>query len=260
MKDQCGKGIGEIPKIIVFEGKKRLVDFAVRLWSEVCIEASHRDGLVNTALSGGHTPIDFYRALAARKKAIEWEKVHIFLVDERFVLPAAADSNYHMIRETLLDNVPIPEGNVHPVRTVGVNPDEAAFRYEEELKRHFKLKEGQFPRFDLIVLGLGEDGHTASLFPGSPGLLEADRWAVAVKPDRAPHDRITLTLPVVNNGRCVAFLVTGSEKAEALKGAAEKKDPELPAAHVNPAEGSLFFLADRDAAGLLSKDIYVTSE
>ena len=252
--------MGVIRKIIVFEGKKALADFAVRIWSEVYIESSRRGGLMNAALSGGHTPIDFYRALADRKEAIHWEKVHIFLVDERFVPRADADSNYHMIHETLLNSIPIPENNVHPVRMVGLNTDEAALRYEEDLKSHFNLKQGTFPRFDLIVLGLGEDGHTASLFPGSPRLVEADRWVVAVKPDRALHDRITLTLPVINSGRCVTFLVTGAEKAGALTGAAEKKDPDLPAARVNPTEGSLFFLAGREAAGLLSKDIYVTSE
>jgi 6-phosphogluconolactonase len=252
--------MGGASKIIVFDGKKALADFAVRLWSEVHLESFRRGGLMNAAFSGGHTPVDFYRALAGRREAIQWEKVHIFLVDERFVPPADADSNYHMIRETLVDSVPIPENNIHPVRTTGLSPDEAALRYEEGLKSHFNLKQGDFPRFDLIVLGLGEDGHTASLFPGNPRLFETDRWVVAVKPDRAPHDRITLTLQVINNGRCVTFLVTGAEKAKALKGTAEKKDPEFPAARVNPAEGSLFFLADREAAGLLSRDVYMASE
>jgi 6-phosphogluconolactonase len=252
--------MGEIRKIIVFDGKRALADFAARLWSEAYIESSRRGGFMNVALSGGHTPIDFFRALAERKESIRWEKVHIFLVDERFVSPGDEDSNYHMIRKTLLDNIPIPENNVHPVRTVGLSPEEAAFTYEQDLKRHFNVQQGKFPRFDLVVLGLGEDGHTASLFPGSPGLFEADRWAVAVKPDRAPHDRITLTLPVINNGRFVTFLVTGAAKANALKRAAGRKEPQLPAARVYPAKGSLFFLADREAAGLLSKDVYVTSE
>lgn len=252
--------MGVICKIIVFDEGRSLAEFAARLWLEVYIESSRRSGFMNVALSGGHTPIEFFRALAGRKESIQWEKVHIFLVDERFVLPTDEDSNYHMIRETLISHVRIPEENVHPVRTVGLNPNEGAAEYERSLRRHFGLKPGEFPCFDLIVLGLGEDGHTASLFRGSPMSLETDRWAAAVKPARAPHDRITLTLPVINAARCVIFLVTGAQKAEALKRTVENKDPELPAARVKPVEGSLFFLADKEAAGLLSKDIYVTAE
>ena len=249
-------GIG---KIVVFDEKKDLTGFAVRLWREAFRESMGRNAPMTAALSGGHTPVDLLRTLAQLREGYQWEKIHLFLVDERFVPPADEDSNYRMVRETLLDNVPIPEQNIHPVKTVGMSPEEAAFEYERELKRHFAVKQGEFPCFDLILLGLGEDGHTASLFPGNPAAAERERWVVAVKPERARHERITLTLPVLNRARCVVFLVAGAGKAKALKGTVEKKDPGLPAARVSPAEGSLLFLVDREAAGLLSEDSYVTS-
>jgi 6-phosphogluconolactonase len=252
--------MGVIRKIIVFDEAKSLAEFAAKLWCEVYIESSSRSGLMSAAISGGHTPADFYKALAGRKESIQWEKVHIFLVDERFVLPTDEDSNYRMIRETLVGNVPIPDENVHPVSIAGLNPNEAAAEYEKSLKRHFDSKPGELPRFDLMALGLGEDGHTASLFPGNPMSLETKQWAIAVKPEKAPHDRITLTLPVINAARCVVILVTGTQKAEVLKRIVEDKDPEFPAARVKPVGGSLFFLADREAAGLLSKGVYVKAE
>jgi len=248
-----------IRKIIVFDEKAALADFAVKLWREAFAESTGRSAPMTAALSGGHTPVDFYRALAAAGESIQWEKVHIFLVDERFVPPTDEDSNYHMIRETLLNHVPIPEANVHPVKTLGLTPDEAASEYEKDLRRHFVHEREGYPRFDLVVLGLGADGHTASLFPGDPMIAEPERWVAAVKPDPAPHERITLTLPVLNRSRCALFLVTGAEKAKALKAVAVNGDPVFPAARVNPPEGTLLFLADREAAALLSKDSYSIS-
>jgi len=246
-------------RIIVFDDKEALADFAVGSWHEAFSDSTGRSAPMTAALSGGHTPVDFYRTLAAAGQSIQWEKVHIFLVDERFVPPTDEDSNYHMIRETLLDHVPIPGANVHPVKTLGLTPEEAASEYERDLRRHFAREREGFPRFDLVVLGLGADGHTASLFPGDPIIAESKRWAVAVKPERTPHERITLSLPVLNRGRRVLFLVTGAEKAKALKGVVEGNDPAFPAARVNPPEGSLLFLANREAAGLLPKDSYVIS-
>ena len=255
------KSMAAIRKVIVFDTKEELVEFARKLWFEIFAASIAEKGLMTAALSGGHTPVDFYEALAGSADYIEWEKVHIFLVDERFVPPTDEDSNYAMIRRTLGDNVPLPAGNLHPVRTVGITPDQAADAYEQEIIRNFNLKKGELPRFDLIMLGLGEDGHTASLFPGNPGFLETVRYVQAVKPGRgASHDRITLTLPVIDNARCAVFLVSGEGKAEALKRTVEEKDPELPAAHVSPQEGTLLFLVEMKAASLLSKETYATAE
>ena len=238
-------------RVLLFDREGPLVDFAISVWRNAYDEAMTERGRMNVALSGGRTPAGLYGALARAADTGNWRNIHIFLVDERFVPPTDKGSNYRMIRERMLSLVPVPDGNVHPVLTNGLSPDEAAKAYESELNTHFGLRPGELPRFDLITLGLGEDGHTASLFPGSPAAGEG-RLVIPVTPADAPHDRITLTLPVINNGRCILFLVLGKGKAGVLKAVLEERDPDLPSSGVKPAEGRLFFLADREAGGLLS--------
>jgi 6-phosphogluconolactonase len=244
--------------LIVFEEKKSLVEFSVRLWREIYDESVTARGCMAVALSGGRTPEDFYRTLGRETADMGWKNIHIFLVDERFVPPGDRDSNCRMIRETVLDAVPIPEENIHPVRTSVAGPDEAAMEYEKDLKRQFGLKGDGFPRFDLMMLGLGEDGHTASLFPNTAALGEKSRLATVVTPLSAPHDRITLTFPVINSSRNIAFLIQGSGKAWSLKEILEKGNPDLPASRIKPVEGRLFFLADREAASLLRENMCVS--
>jgi 6-phosphogluconolactonase len=203
------------------------------------------------ALSGGTTPQRFYRLLAEEpyRSRIPWRNVHVFLVDERHVPHDHPDSNYRMIREAMLDHVPIPASNIHPMPTED-SPDDCATRYESELNEFFG---NATPQFDVMILGMGPDGHTASLFPGRELATNMLVSAVYDSP-KPPPTRLTLTLPVINQSRSVMFLATGTDKADALsKIFLEGTQSGLPAAMVRPTEGTLLWLADhaavRDIAG-----------
>lgn len=154
-----------VRNVIVFDEKAELMAFVIRIWRKLAGEAMAERGFMTVALSGGKTPVDLYRAIGEKGKDLPWKKIDIFLADERFVPHTDDESNFGMIRKTLLEAVPIPKENIHAVETQISGADEAARRYEEELVKFFELKPRHFPRFDLIMLGLGEDGHVASLFP-----------------------------------------------------------------------------------------------
>lgn len=208
-------------------------------------------GRFAVALSGGSTPRALYALLATPefKRQAPWSEVHLFWGDERCVPPDHADSNYRMAREFLLANIEIPGRNVH--RLAGEKePAAAAAEYEGELKNFFRLAPGAFPRFDLILLGLGEDGHTASLFPGTDALKEAQHLVVANYVAKLNTHRLTVTFPVLNHGAAVIFLVAGAIKAPVVKeilndgGAAAR----FPAARVQASDGRLVWLLTEDAA------------
>lgn len=243
-------------RILVFSDGQSLVDWLIKEWHEIAHDALQRKGYFVVALSGGKTPENFYRGLAEHKGMVPWDKTHIFLVDERFVPDTADDSNYRMIRDGLLGGIPVPAKNVHAISTACPGPTVSAKKYEEDLAGFFALSSGELPEFDLIMLGIGKDGHTASLFPGSAALSETGRLATAVLLDQGKHDRITLTLPVINNARNIIFLATGKEKAEAVRDVIGKRDPRLPASLIMPDRGKLFVLADSGAAMLLSEREY----
>jgi 6-phosphogluconolactonase len=175
--------------------------------------------------------------------------VHVFFGDERQVDPEHPDSNCRMATETLLARVPIPPGQVHRIRGENPDADRAAEEYEEILTTDFRLGAGDRPRFDLVLLGMGADGHTASIFPGSAAARVTDRLAVGVRVARPGHDRVTLTLPVFIAAAAALFMVTGAEKASALALVAAGHD--LPAGRVRPADGALLWLVDRAAAASL---------
>jgi 6-phosphogluconolactonase len=201
-------------------------------------------------LAGGSTPKATYGILARDyAERIDWSRVHVFFGDERNVPPDHEDANYRMAREALLDHVPI--GGVHRMRGE-LPPDEAAAAYEVELREFFGAE--KLPRFDLILLGIGGDGHTASLFPETPALEVHDRWVVANPVPKLDTTRITLTVPVINAARSVVFLAAGKDKAEALKEILEgDADPrEYPAKLVQPPVGPEWML-DRAAAGSLGE-------
>jgi 6-phosphogluconolactonase len=204
------------------------------------------------ALAGGSTPRQLYARLAAAQ--IDWESVHIFWGDERCVPPGHPDSNFRMAEETLLGVISIPAGNIH--RIPGEFPaEEAAQKYEAELRIFFG---GVTPRFDLVLLGLGGDGHTASLFPGNPAVRERTRWVVGVRHDTPPEplvDRITLTLPVLNAAANVLFLVSGAGKADRLAQVLHGPfQPELlPSQGMRPVDGILRWLVDQAAAAKLTQ-------
>jgi 6-phosphogluconolactonase len=213
-------------------------------------EALATQGPFAVALSGGSTPRLLYRCLAepARLGAFPWHRTHLFWGDERFVPPSDERSNYRMTKEALLSRVPIPAGNIHAVPTEGVSPDEAAAAYARSLESFYGSKQldPSRPLFDVVLLGLGTDGHTASLFPGSPALEERSAWVAAVTGPSA-DPRLTLTFPVLNSARHAAFLVAGEEK-RAMLSRLRDGDARLPAAHVRPV-GTLHIFSDVAAAG-----------
>lgn len=218
-------------------------------------DAVAQRGRFTIALSGGSTPKSLFNLLATNAKStLPWDSMFFFWGDERHVLPTDPESNYRMANEAMLSKVPVPAGNVFRIPTENPNADAAAAAYEETLRKFFAVGPKGVPRFDLILLGLGPDGHTASLFPGTTALQEKTRLVLANWVEKLKTSRITLTLPVLNAARCVAFLVSGTDKAPALHEILEGTSPgELyPAKLVSPSDGKLFWLVDRAAASQLS--------
>jgi 6-phosphogluconolactonase len=218
-------------------------------------DAVKQQGRFTIALSGGSTPKSLFNLLATNARtSLPWDRMFFFWGDERHVPPTDPDSNYRMADEAMLSKIPVPAGNVF--RFAAENPDAAAVAdaYEHTLRKFFALEAGQVPRFDLVLLGMGPDGHTASLFPGTPALQEKSRIVVANWVDKLKTSRLSLTLPVLNAARCVMFLVSGTDKAPALKAVLEADAPgeQYPAKLVRPTDGRLIWLVDRAAASELS--------
>ena len=234
-------------KILVFENPFTLTNFLIRKWSSIGHASVARHGHFNVALTGGKTPIEFYCKLSNFDDSALWPQTHIFLTDERFVGFDHADSNFRMIKDLVTNYVSIPEGNIHPIVTYCEHAKIAASQYSKELRRFFHLEKDQFPRFDLITLGVGVDGHIASLFSDDIGLFEEQELAVATSSVKHPHARVSLTLPVINNARNVFVMAVGESKAFALKHVLEGPS-HLPAAKLNCQQGELIYLIDRDAA------------
>src|SRR6185295_5311122 len=215
-------------------------------------ETLRESGRFTWALSGGSTPRALYRLLASEpyRERLPWRAIHFFWGDERHVPPDHAESNFRMAREAMLDAVPVPAENIH--RIAGEEPDtvRAAKLYEDELRSFFALAPGEWPRFDLVLLGLGKDGHTASLFPGSAAVRERERLVVAPWVEAQRAFRITLTPPVLSHARRTLFLISGAEKATALQAvlAGEREPDRYPAQAV---KGNRLWLVDREAARLL---------
>jgi 6-phosphogluconolactonase len=213
-------------------------------------EAVAARGRCTLALAGGNTPRRTYELLTEPplRDAVPWDALHLFWSDERCVPPDHPDSNYRMAREALIDRAPIPAANVHRVRTEEGSAAAVAAYYERELRTFFALEVEDVPRFDLILLGMGPDGHTASLFPGSPALDETRRLVVPNSIDYMPHERVTFTFPVLNAARMIAFLITGRDKAESVARALNG-DPAVPAGRIRLADGEVRWYLDRAAAG-----------
>jgi 6-phosphogluconolactonase len=234
-------------KLRVEHDVERLALAVARAFVEAAKVAVRERGRFTVALSGGHTPVPLYRALAAAPPGdISWADVHLFWSDERFVSPDAAESNYRMARETLLSGVSIPAENVHRPETELDDPGESARRYEDDIRAFFGSSP---PRLDWILLGLGEDGHVASLFPGSSALEERQRIVLAVRDaPKPPATRLTMTLPLIDAGREIHFLVSGRDKQEILYRVLGASDGPLPAQRVHPTEGIVHWWVDRLAA------------
>lgn len=245
-----------LPGVLVCPEAESVARAAARMFVEWSWQAMARQEAFRVALSGGSTPRAMYQALASEtfRQQVDWGRVHLFWGDERCVPPDDPESNYGVARRELLIRVPIPPPNVHRMEAEREELGAVALAYEELLRNELDLDERSLPSFDLIFLGLGLDGHTASLFPGAQGLRTTSRW---VSTPLAPHQgtrRMTLTLPVLNAARRVLFLVEGPEKAAILRTVLEEEvEPPLPAQLVTPVNGQRWFLVDRAAAALLAR-------
>jgi 6-phosphogluconolactonase len=218
-------------------------------------QAIGRAGRFTVALSGGSTPRRLFETLAsdAFRTQVLWSNVEFFWGDERCVPPYHPDSNYHMAQEALLSKVPVDEELVHRIPGELENVEKAAAQYEATLRDSFELGSGQFPRFDMTLLGLGDDGHTASLFPGTAAIHETEKLVVGHYVEKLGVNRLTMTPPTLNGAYETFFLVTGAGKAETLKNVLEGVyQPDVyPAQVIQPARGRLVWLVDRDASRLL---------
>jgi 6-phosphogluconolactonase len=218
------------------------------------------DGPFTLALSGGSTPRMLHERLSHEPtvtRRVPWNKFHFFWGDERHVPPEDPQSNFRMARETLFDSAPVPAPNIHRVPAEETDAVVAAEKYERELKSFFNLKAGQWPRLDCVLLGIGADGHTASLFPATKALKEKRRLVVANWVPKFQRHRITMTVPILNQAAQVIFLVSGRQKAAILKEILEGdyRPDLLPAQLVRPVDGKLLWLVDEAAAGGLSDAI-----
>ncbi|MGH2515499.1 MAG: 6-phosphogluconolactonase, partial [Ktedonobacterales bacterium] len=215
--------------------------------------ATRESARFTVALSGGSTPKAFHNLLAAPpyRDAVDWSRVHFYWGDDRTVAPDDPDSNFRMARETLLDKLPIAEAQIHRIHTE-LGATAAAALYADELRLDFHLVPGQLPRLDVLYLGMGPDGHTASLFPHTAALHITDRLVTANDVPQLSTTRITLTAPVLNNAATVAFLVVGADKASALTHVLEgPPDPDTyPSQRIAPTDGDLFWLVDTAAVNL----------
>ncbi|MDQ7029393.1 MAG: 6-phosphogluconolactonase [Ardenticatenia bacterium] len=238
----------------VYDSPKAFVRAAAELFVDRAERAIRERGRFSVALAGGSTPRPLYEMLATPpwSGAVDWGRVHFFWGDERPVPPDHPASNYRMVAETLLAELPINAEHVHRVEAERP-PEEAALAYELDLRRHFGLAVGEWPRFDLILLGLGGDGHTASLFPHTEVLWEHRRLVAAPFISKLGTHRITMTVPTINHARVILFLVMGQAKAEAVARACRGHyaPDECPAQLIHPRDGELHWVVDKEAAGAL---------
>jgi len=246
------------PDVQVFPSPEEVALAAARLFVDYAWQSIARDGQFMVALSGGNTPSLMFKFLASDpfRAQVDWAKVHVFWGDERAVPPSSPESNYGTARREFLIQVPIPEGNVHRMEAERASIGRAAHEYEEILRKHLEMDDRGFPRFHLIFLGMGNDGHTASLFPGPRITRQTSRWVSTPTVTKLNLRRMTLTLPVLDAAMRVVFLVVGSEKAQMLREVLEEKhDPPYPAQLVQPRHNGLkVFLVDKAAAALLAPE------
>ena len=241
------------PEILIFPQAVQLNKVLTQSWFEIARRSIQARGRFTVALCGGTTPKAFYRYIAKQGNNPLWQHSHVFVTDERFVGMSHQENNGKMIRESLLKNAKIPRDNIHFVNTDMETVQSSARGYESELKRFFRFKNGSLPKFDLILLGIGEDGHTASLFPSVPMARRALKRCIVYCLNPAKTQwRISLSLPAINRARNVFFLVTGTKKASVIKKVFCDKHCRLPAALVDPKRGQVKVFLDVPAAYLLN--------
>ncbi len=218
-------------------------------------EAVAARGKFSIALSGGSTPKNLFNLLATNARTtLPWDRMYFFWGDERHVGPTDPDSNYRMADEAMLSKIPVASGNIFRIEAENPDATAVADSYEKTLRKFFQLDPDGIPQFDLILLGMGPDGHTASLFPGTDGLKEKSRLVIANWVEKLKTHRLSFTLPVLNAARCVVFVVSGTDKATVLKTVLEDDAPgeQYPAKLVHPTNGELIWFVDRAAASALS--------
>ncbi|MDP8213338.1 MAG: 6-phosphogluconolactonase [Candidatus Zapsychrus exili] len=238
--------LGINKKILVFEDTYTLTNHLIQKFFDVANQSIEKYGKFFVALTGGSTVVEFYSKLSGIKDFSVWKNTHIFLTDERFVSKNSKDSNLKLIKDNLLDFVNIPPQNVHPINTEEENAFLAAQTYEEEL-RHVLPIVNELPKINFILLGLGSDGHIASLFPTVEGIDNQEVAVIATYPEYLKTDRVSLTMSVINNADCVVFFIKGAHKARMVKKILEEKQ-DLPATRVSPVDGELLFLLDKQSA------------
>lgn len=251
--------------INIYQDKEKLAEKLAEYFVELAEKSIQDHGKFTVALSGGSTPKALYSLLATDEYAqkISWDKVYMFWGDERCVSHESKDSNYRMVNEALISKVPIPKENVFATQGQDRNPEESAKQYEQTIKDFFANHSRKYPVFDLVLLGLGPEGHTASMFPGSLALTEPEKIFMAVYVEKLSANRLTLTLKAINAAKNICFIVAGEDKAEILsailtKTSANDKD-KLPAACIHPNAGHLNWFIDRQASLKLGLDILHTT-
>ena len=244
-------------EIRILADANNIAQTAAAEFLEAARESVREKGSFSVALAGGSTPKALYGLLAGNpllQAKVPWGKIQFFFGDERHVPPDNAESNFRMANEAMLAKAPMDPKQVHRIKAERRNAAEAAMQYEDDLRASFGLTADQLPRFDLVLLGMGPEGHTASLFPGTKALKEERRLVVSNWVGKLYTDRITLTPPVLNNAARVIFMVHGEEKAPALKAVLEGpyEPDQLPAQIIKPKDGKVLWLVDPASAGMLA--------
>ena len=248
-------------EVMVKDDPKLLAEAGADIFTRAAQAAVKERGVFAVAVSGGSTPRPMHRMLAEEPYRSEtpWQKTSFFWADERCVAVTDEASNYGAAKADLIGKVPLPMRQIHPM-PVEIAPEDGALEYERVINDFFRVGEGHVPSFDLIFLGIGEDGHTASLFPGQKVLREKKRWVVAVKGGHPNVDRLTMTFSLLNQARQIVLLVSGKRKAAVLETLFEDKEGRLPAGMIRPFDGNLIWLVDRDAAAGLPKEFIYGKE
>ena len=250
-------------ELIICDNYHQLAEQVVKRILDLSRTTIKNRGVFSIALSGGSTPKGLYFRMASPdyRNQFKWNQIHFFWGDERWVPIDDIRSNYRMAAEALLTKCDIPPENIHPIKTKEVTPEVSAGLYEQDLVSHFKLRKSELPRFDLILLGVGQDGHIASLFPGNKALTEKKKFVVSTSVEDVEEPRVTLALPVINQAHHVIFMVSGVEKAAIVGqvlGKSGRKDILVPAQLVDPERGTRSWFIDKAAMSVLENRIAST--
>ena len=249
-------------RIMIAKDLEQLAVLGADQFKKEVLDAVRHSDECNVAISGGATPRAMNRLLAREpyRHEIPWSKTHLYWVDERLLPPTDPDSNYGNAKMDFLDDIAMPTENVHPMGSENNNPAAAAKNYQQALNRFLNPATAPYPLFDLIFLGVGTDGHTASIFPRDATALKTDRWVCFVKGGDPNVDRLTLTLPLINQAKCVIIIACGQKKSEIIQTIFTDKHADLPIQKIAPLHGRRVWLLDQDAAARLPGKIKMAAQ